>query len=332
MKELIIAAMMIVLIWGAVGLDAMAKSENQENEQENLGQNKGARIVLLEKEVTLFDENGNSNKKYVVEYKESSRLFDEVEKKVFAELKVKNINEVSRKRLGRELNEGLAKKIRIKNLQEPELKFLDEEGKEIKKIKLSEPFVGWSPIKKLSAVVSANGKAAALVSRNYSENTGGIRLSIYNNKGVMLYEKSYDTDIPGGSTPELAIADNGVCAVLVSIMEGESTILYVYGKTGEQIIAFPEEAEPEVESEFSSPRDVAAISSNGRYLAVDIWKIYEHTTTHFFDTVKKTWWASGGLYRVISIDDEGLADVINVPLPPGGGNTGRKRQKLDLKR
>lgn len=227
-----------------------------------------------------------------------------------------------------------------KDIQPPKLKFYNENDKLVKEINLSsekhhgkikETRPGWKKgefdvdietVKR--PLVSKQGKYAVMDNSTY----GGIetgKIILYDTSGKALFEKQY----PQGRsiTNRMVISDSGTVALVTSEgAEGpQDPTLYVYDKTGKELLAYPAEGEDKLlantkavgkrakkvktaaESEKPDLIEVLQISSNGKYLAVRAGFEYKYTRTVFFDLEKKIFWKADRDYVVYEISDNGIS-------------------------
>lgn len=306
------------------------KGQEKVLEKTSIGQENsiGPRIMLEEEEIILFDEKGKEVRRISDEEQEIVRK--EIKDKVFKKLRVKSGEEVSEKKLCEKYNEEIDKLIKVKKLDRPRLKFIDKEGKVIKEISLGEKRIpkrlkdavknkewnGYQSFYKY-ATVSKNQKYAAIgeysrevrwnidnpkETEEYVKTYGeeayvgpkakDSKLTLFDSAGIILLEKKFSE---GTVVREVVISEEGKVAVITDLYEGAPGALYVYDKTGKEILVYPKE------NEKVSLCEILKISPNGRYLAVDAG----FRRTIFFDLKKGKKWIANKNYVVYEINDEG---------------------------
>jgi len=305
---------------------------------------KGPKIVLEDEEVTLL-ENGKEIKNIRLNSSSEERkaIRKSIDEKVLKKLGVKTLKEVNEKRLAGKFNEEAKKLIRVKHIKFPPLRFIDEKGKEIKRISLKpETFIEeinqgeWKKLKRditygalisrkgKYAIVGANKNILAAIDEEGNENMEGEgtgSFSLYDAAGKVLWKKEFPVGRIGHfESSEMLISDNAeIIAVETSDTtgmaesesgEGIDQITYVYDKQGRELLRIPAEGE-EKKIWIATLNN---ISPNGRYLAVNVaLKLeeppYQKTITRFYDLKKNRFWDAKERYDVRSITSNGMALV-----------------------
>jgi hypothetical protein len=312
----------------------------QKPEKKETKEPKGPRIVLEEVEVTLYEDGKEIIRKRVTR-KERLKLSTEASKKAknrtLKKFGIKTYKELREKKLVGKINEEMKKIYRAKKIDPPQLKVIDEKGKVLKdipiaeektKIKISDKRLkkDWdgeretwripviSDNKMFGAVVSTSTDRPLYTEEYTKEYREGIgedftqqsRITVYDNKGDVLYEKDYDKrTVLGGQRPEFTISNNGIVAVVTSkgVFGGGWFRLHVYDKNGKEKFIYPEQ-----KKDIIDIRDIT-ISPNGKYLAVRI------LNTVFFNVESGASWEADKSYIVYEISDNGIvrADWQNYP-------------------
>jgi hypothetical protein len=254
-----------------------------------------------------------------------------VHEEVFKKLGVKSLKEVRKKKLRRKYDIEMKKRLIARKLEHPRLIAVDEKGKVLKeiqlgtekeKIKIRDEYnkrdrPGEQEVWRI-AFVSDNRMFGVVVITStvrplYTEedlkgSTEGIgeelkqqsRITVFDNKGEVLYEKDYnDRTVLGGPSREIAISDNGTVAVVTSkgIFGGGWPRLHVYDKNGKGILTYPKQVK-----DILDIRDIT-ISPNGKYVAV---KIIDRV---FFNTSTGARWKADKPYIVREISNSGIARI-----------------------
>jgi hypothetical protein len=302
----------------------------------------GPRIVLEEEEITLM-ENGKEVKKSYVSKKERDAILKEIKEKVLKKLGVTSEGEAIEQKLGQAFDEEIKKLIRVKQLDQPKMKFVDANDNVIKEIdiktgiqrevrrshpKLKKPHLMEEYIARYVAM-SSDGQYA-LFSESLSEGivpeteqekksmmdtdagdlgtTTAVRY--YDVKGNILWERQTPPDM---RVNKALISNDGKVVAYIQDFIGTGnrketeppTKLVVVDKGGREIIIFPVS---HGENVLRANPDMA-MSPSGRYLSVQGRKGIERAN-FFVDVKNKTMWVSDEHYYVRNIEDSGQAEVL----------------------
>ena len=312
-RILIIAIASVALLLGTTMYAQKPEKKEQTKEP------KGPRIVLEEMEVTLT-ENGKQVKHRVTK-KEAHEMWKATYKKKRNEFGAKSFRGPEGRKLEDEFEGILRKSYSERKLDQKRLKVIDENGKVLKEISLKREVTkakfwdkhkkrDWDSEKIITKVpfISDNKMFGAVVSNTlnkilvtpefrkvYGGYRGGVsagKLTVYNNRGEVQFEKQYPEDT---FINNVRISDNGT-VVAIKGVDFDEHKLHVYDRSGRETLVFPEGKRY---THISEPE----ISPNGKYLAVKIG------VTVFFNTSTGTNWQADKDYIVREISDSGIVRV-----------------------
>jgi hypothetical protein len=281
---------------------------------------KGPRIVLEEVEVILKENGKEIERKILRSLKDYEDMRDKVHEEVFKKLGVTSLEEVKKKKLRRQYDKELNKRLVVRKLQHPKLIAVDEKGKVLKEFSLDKEKAKaklWDEYLKKDLDAEKITEKRAIVSDNKMFGAVGIntvvipfltsksgkvspfydgkkyfgKLIVYDNKGEVLFEKKYSEGTTiYGYNDKIRIADNGTVAIITSTGE-EGNRLHMYDRSGREILVYPD-----AES-YAMINENPQISPNGKYLSV---------SPIFFNTVTGARWEADKPYIIREISDSGI--------------------------
>lgn len=259
------------------------------------------KIVHEEEELTVFDDGKAIEKYYVGKHSEQK-------------------NEIEKDARDRK------KRIEVKQVKKPKLKFYSEKGVLIKEIDLAnEESKGrvkeTRPLYKKGEFdakmvtvkwpnLSKQGKYAVVDNTTFADAGYTVpipKILLYDVRGNILFEKTLPLGeaIYGDLIGTMVVSDNGTVAFRTN--DGEegpkNERLYAYDRTGKQLLLYPEQGQQ------TNVLRILKISLNGRYLAIRAEFEHRYERTVFFDLDNNLFWKSDKSYSVYELSDEGIAEV-----------------------
>ncbi len=277
-----------------------------------------------------------------VSKKEAGAIINGIREEVLKKLGVTSEGEAIDRKLGRNFEDEMKKTVRVKELNQPELKFIDASGNVVKKIDLRSGFrreVKKSHSKPKTphlveeyctryAAISDDGKYALyseslteglmpeyeqeMKSRpdTYADDIGTTTVVKYfDASGSLLWERNPPPDT---RVTEAQISDGGAITAYLqdstkigSLQENQpSAELVVVGKDGGVLFSFPAAGSEYVHWDGAK----LLMASSGRYLCAVGWRNFDHSN-YCFDINNKRTWASREYYDVRGIRDNGKVEV-----------------------
>ncbi len=239
-------------------------------------------------------------------------------------------------------------RIKVKKLDGPQIirgvediKFIDKEGKTIKKISLKEEekitekyYIkgykkGQAKMHKFrekvtkGVYISENRQYAGVVENSKElsvffdneeasfQGEGDItgKFTLYDVNGKILFEKEYREGKIIGSGSMIIFNDGSSVVILSeSILEGGNSIIIRYDKEGKEKILFPKE-----DKKIILP-EILKASTSGRYIAIRTGSPWpESHKTVFFDLQTNKYWKADKDYGVYELNENGITKVSSGP-------------------